>query len=90
MYRVEATRQFREDLERLDRAVAKRILDRVEWLAANTEALPGPLKNLPNDLKGLHKFRVGDYRVLLWMDRGEQVLTLYGVAHRREIYRRLR
>lgn len=90
MYRVEATRQFREDLERLDRAVAKRILDRVEWLAANTEALPGPLKNLPKDLKGLHKFRVGDYRVLLWMDRGEQVLTLYGVAHRREIYRRLR
>ena len=90
MYRVEATRQFREDLRRLDRTIALRILERIEWLAGNVQTLRTPLKNLPKDLKGLQKLRVGDYRVLLWADHREQSLTLYGVAHRREIYKRLR
>ena len=29
---------------------------------------------------GLHKYRVGDYRVLLWVDREAGVLTLYGIS----------
>ncbi len=62
----------------------------MEWLSENAEMLRTPLRNLPKDLKGLYKFRIGDYRVLLWVDHREQLLTLYGVAHRREIYRRLR
>ncbi len=45
-----------------------------------------PLRHLPEDLKGLHKYRVGDYRVLLWVDRENEILTLYGVRHRREVY----
>jgi len=39
---------------------------------------------------GLHKYRVGDYRVLLWVDREAGVLTLYGIQHRREVYDILR
>jgi mRNA interferase RelE/StbE len=90
LYRVEATPQFREDLRRLDRTVVIRILGRIEWLAENANVLRTSLRNLPKDLKGLYKFRVGDYRVLLWVDRAGETLVLYGVAHRREIYKRLR
>ena len=49
-----------------------------------------PLKDEEPDLKGLHKYRVGDYRVLLWVNHEADLLTLYGVRHRREIYDLLR
>lgn len=90
MYRVETTPRFADDMRRLDRALAVRIIERVEWLAQHPEVLRTPLRHVPPDLKGLHKYRVGDYRVLLWVDRQHEVLTLYGVAHRRSVYRELR
>ncbi len=90
MYRVETTPHFDDDLRRLDRATAERIIEVLEWLAYHPEVLRFPLRHLPRDLKGLHKYRVGDYRVLLWIDREQEVLTLYAVAHRRFVYRGLR
>ena len=90
MYRIETTPEFDEDLRNLDHAVARRIIAKAEWLAEYPEALRFPLRHLPNDLKGLHKYRAGDYRILLWVDRKAQTLTLYGVRHRREIYDFLR
>ncbi len=47
------------------------------------------MKHLPKDLAGLHKYRIGAYRVLFWVNRSERTLTLYGVEHRRSIYRDL-
>jgi len=35
MYRVETTPEFDEDLESLDRAIARRIVRKVEWLTAS-------------------------------------------------------
>lgn len=90
MYRIETTPEFDEDLRNLDHAVARRVIAKVEWLAEHPEALRSPLRHLPDDLKGLHKYRVGDHRILLWLDREAEVLTLYGVRHRREIYDLLR
>ena len=90
MYRIETTPHFDNDLRRLDRSTAARIIETIEWLAEHPEALRFPLRNVPRDLKGLHKYRVGDHRILLWIHREEKVLTLYGVAHRRSIYRELR
>jgi mRNA-degrading endonuclease RelE of RelBE toxin-antitoxin system len=65
MYRVETTPEVDEDLGTLDRAVVRRIIRRVEWLAEHPEALRFPLRHLPDDMRGLHKYRVGDYRLLL-------------------------
>ena len=62
----------------------------MEWLAGHLEILRSPLRHLPEDLKGLHKYRVGDYRVLLWVDREADMLTLYGIRHRSEVYDFLR
>jgi len=90
VYRIETTPEFDEDLRNLDHVVARRVITKAEWLAEHPEALRFPLRHLPNDLKGLHKYRVGDYRILLWVDRKAQALTLYGVRHRREVYDLLR
>ncbi len=90
MYRIDTTPEFEEDLSHLDHAVAGRVIRKVEWLAEHPEALRFPLRHLPEDLKELHKYQVGDYRVLLWVDPEAKVLTLYAVRHRREIYDLLR
>ena len=90
MYRIDTAPEFDEDIENLDPAVAQRVIRKLEWLAEHPESLRFPLRHLPEGLKGLHKYRVGDYRVLLWVDHEAKVLTLYGVRHRDDIYGRLR
>ena len=48
MYRIETTSEFDEDLGRLDRAIAQRIIRKVEWLAEYPESLRAPLRHLPD------------------------------------------
>jgi len=86
VYRIETTPAFDKDLKNLDRDTALRIFKKLEWLSQHPEAVRFPLKNLPHDLKGLHKYRIGDYRILLWIDHNKQLITLYGVEHRRSVY----
>lgn len=86
MYRVDTTPEFDKDLKKLDRGITIRILKKLDWLTQHPEVLKSPLKNLPKDIKGLQKYRVGDYRILLWVDHNKQIITLYSVEHRRSIY----
>lgn len=88
-YRTLTTPTFERDFKRLDRQLASRIAKKIDWLAAHPEALSNPLRNMPPDLAGLQKYRVGDYRLLLWVDHSQRSLTLYAVEHRSSIYRSL-
>jgi mRNA interferase RelE/StbE len=74
-----------EDLERLDRIVASRIVRRLRWLAANLES--ARLEALSGDLAGLYKLRVGDYRVIYEVLANEKALVVHAIGHRRHIYR---
>jgi mRNA interferase RelE/StbE len=88
-YRILSTPEFDEDFSKLSPDSVQRIRDKLRQLAENPQLLRFPLKGLPSSLKGLHKYRVGNYRVLLWPDHNKEEIVLYAVAHRREIYRRL-
>jgi mRNA-degrading endonuclease RelE of RelBE toxin-antitoxin system len=88
-YRVEVTPEFERDLAHLAPETARRILKKIEWLAARPETIPAPMKHLPRDLAGLRKYRIGDYRGVFWLRPSRHVLTLYGVEHRRSAYRDL-
>ncbi|MEW6087992.1 MAG: type II toxin-antitoxin system RelE/ParE family toxin, partial [bacterium] len=85
---VNTTPEF--DIKKIDKSISKRIFQKIEWLAQNPKILDTPLKYLPNDLKGLQKYRIGDYRILFWVDHPNNVITLYGVEHRRSIYDKLK
>ncbi|MBI2320901.1 MAG: type II toxin-antitoxin system RelE/ParE family toxin [Chloroflexi bacterium] len=74
------------ELARLDRSVARRVVERLNWLAANLDALN--LEALSGSLAGLYKLRAGDYRILHQVLRDEQTLVVHAIGHRREIYRR--
>ena len=74
------------ELERLDPAVARRIVDRIRWLAENIEHIkPEPLKG---DLAGFFKLREGDYRVIYEILRKERLVVIHSVGHRSKIYKR--
>jgi len=74
------------ELERLDPAVARRIVDRIRWLAGNIENVkPEPLKG---DLAGFFKLREGDYRVIYEILRKEHLVVIHSVGHRSTIYER--
>ncbi len=88
-YRIETTPEFDRDFARLDPETARRIKAKIGWLAEHPDAIPAPMKHLPRDLAGLRKYRIGAYRVLFWESGQQRILTLYGVEHRRSVYRDL-
>ena len=86
MYRVRILDAATHEFERLDEAVRGRIAERVNWLSARLDTMrPEPLRG---ELAGLHKLRVGDYRVIYQVLRGEQTIVIHAIGHRREIYRK--
>jgi mRNA interferase RelE/StbE len=85
MYRLRFLETAIRNLAALDRAIGRRIVNRLRWLASNLNHLRP--EALTGDLAGLYKLRVGDYRVIYEILREEQVLVIHFVGHRREVYR---
>ena len=86
MYNIRALKAATRELERLDKPVARRIAERINWLAENLDDIrPEPYKG---DLAGLYKFRAGDYRVIYQILHDEKIIVIHEVGHRSEIYRK--
>ena len=85
MYEVRILEAAIRDLARLDRQVARRVLERIRWLAANM----GEIKPIPltGDLAGLFKLRIGDYRVIYEIVRSDQMIVIHVIGHRSDVYR---
>jgi mRNA interferase RelE/StbE len=90
MYQIKFTPTFDKDFKKLDRQVAKRIIQKIEYLASHPELLKFPIKYLPKELEGLQKYRIGDWRIYFWVDHKKKEIVLYGVEHRKEAYKRFR
>lgn len=74
------------DLAKIDKLIAQRIVRKVTWFGNNFENItPDPLSK---DMKGLFKFRVGDWRVVYTLE--DDRITIQFVGHRSEIYKRLK
>jgi mRNA interferase RelE/StbE len=77
-------------LAELDAAIAASIERKILWLAENAEAIVHRrLVGMPEDLEGLCKLRVGDYRILYWIYPQQRLVRLYRIAHRSDVYRHL-
>ncbi len=84
-YKVEFTLQAEEDLSRLDKTIAQNIAYKIDWLSQNIEnIIPAPLKG---KFKGKYKLRVGDWRVIYSFENSTQIITVYAVRHRSEVYK---
>jgi len=88
MYKVFTTSNFRNDFDNLDKKVSERIKKKLKYLAENPD-LAVRVKYTPESLNNLNKYRIGEWRVLFWVDNDKEEIVLYAVKHRREVYDKL-
>ena len=78
------TRRALKDLVRLPTPDSRRIRERLKAYAAAPDAIGQDVKPLEGEPGGF-RLRSGDWRALFTVGGGE--MTVYRIAHRREVYR---
>ncbi len=86
MAKLEWTQNALTDLKKLDNLVIRRIVKKISWFADNFENIIP--ESLSNEIKGLLKFRVGDWRVLYTLE--DDTIVIQFVGHRSKIYKRIK
>ncbi|MBI5766499.1 MAG: type II toxin-antitoxin system RelE/ParE family toxin [Verrucomicrobia bacterium] len=90
VYRVEIGSRADGQLAELDAAIGTGVERKIQWLAENASGMVHRrLVGMPDDLAGLCKLRVGDYRILYWVYHPQAIVRIYRVQHRSEVYRQL-
>jgi mRNA interferase RelE/StbE len=73
-----------QDLTDAGLPMAQRLLEKTKWLASNVENLRHEVvENLP----GLHKYAVADWRIFYAIDRSNEVVDIHAVIHKNALMR---
>ena len=83
--RIEYTETARKQLKKLDKTMQKRILDYMDEVAL----LENPRsrgKALVENMRGLWRYRVGDYRVICEIQELRIIISVLKIGHRKNIY----
>ena len=83
--RIEYTETARKQLKKLDKTIQKRILDYMDEVAL----LENPRsrgKALVENMRGLWRYRVGDYRVICEIQDSKIIIAVLKIGHRKNIY----
>ena len=85
---INYTQTAQDQLEKLPRAVASRIMD---YMDNRVAAAPNSPRDLGMAMRGAWaghwRYRVGDYRLICDLRDGELVVLVLKIGHRREVYR---
>lgn len=84
---IEYTETAKNQLGKLDRAIARRIVDYMDQRIAPLEDACSTGKMLTGALGGLWRYRVGDVRVICEIQKGILRVLVVEIGHRREVYR---
>lgn len=82
-FSIRFVRSARKEIERLDVAVIERVFSRIESLV--NEPRPSGCKKL-RGATDLWRLRVGDYRIIYWIDDAASVIEIRAVRHRSAAY----
>ena len=85
MYQVIILPKALQDLSKIGKPAAKRITDKLTWLAENIESI-APL-SLKGSLSGFYKLKAGDWRVVYDLNPADKIITVHKIGHRKEIYK---
>ena len=86
MYSLRILQSAAKELEKIDRSMAERIADRIQWLSENLDSTK--LYPLKGELKDLYKIREGSFRIIFEIVKSERTIIIHSVGHRRELYKR--
>ena len=76
-YRLAFQPSTAQDLASIDRPMAQRLLDKSKWLASNVDNLRH--EAIADDLPGLCKYAVGEWRIFYTIDRTEQLVDIHAI-----------
>lgn len=87
MYQVRFTDSAVKQLKKLDKQTARVIKN---WIVKNLVGCEDPFthgKALKGNLKGVWRYRVGDYRLFARIEDDILTIFIFEVGHRREVYK---
>lgn len=87
MYRVKILESVKKELKKLDKQTARVIKN---WIVKKLMTAHDPRiygKPLKGNLKGVWRYRVGDWRLFATIDDGEMIIFLFEIGHRKELYK---
>ena len=85
-YDVEYSKTVMNTIKKMDSSTSKLIRTWIEKNLINTENPRIKGKALTGDLKGLWRYRVGDYRILAEIQDNKIVILILDIGHRSKIY----
>ena len=85
-YDVEYSKTAMNTIRKMDSSTSKLIRTWIEKNLINTKNPRIKGKALTGDLKGLWRYRVGDYRILAYIQYDKIVILILDIGHRSKIY----
>jgi mRNA interferase RelE/StbE len=82
-YRIAYRPAVLDDLAKIEKAMAQRLLEKTKWLGSNVENLRH--EPISPDLPGLSKYAVGEWRIFYSIDREEHLVDVHLIAHQKEV-----
>jgi len=87
MYKVIYSENSIKDLRKIDKAIAKRIVEKILFFSRQKDILV--FSKLLNGFgEHMFRFRIGDYRAIFKVDKSGkiQILMILNIKHRKDIY----
>jgi mRNA interferase RelE/StbE len=85
-WKIEYTQTAKDQLKKLDRPVAKRVLDYLDTQIAPLDDPRSRGKALKSNLSGFWRYRVGNSRVIVEINNGELTILVIRVGNRGDVY----
>lgn len=88
MFQIKFSEHAVKELRKLDKPIVRVIKN---WVIKNLVDTTDPRmqgKALTGNVKGIWRYRVGDYRLFAEIHDEELIIFLFEIAHRREVYKR--
>lgn len=82
-YEVILTKIATQQLSKMEKNIAKKIADKLEKIRDNPFLFVRKLRD-----SDFYRLRVGDFRVIMNIDRGKMVILVIEVGHRKNIYKK--
>lgn len=83
---VKSTEKFNKQFKKLDKYTQKMIKT---WIVKNLDRCENPRsfgKTLSANKKGLWRYRIGDYRLICYINDNELIILALMIGHRKDIY----
>lgn len=84
-YRVKVTDKGQKRISKLDRLLAKKIIEKIELLS--TFRTLNNVKSLKGEIKDGYRLRVGDLRIIFQVDEINKIVWVMEIGYRGSVYR---